>query len=85
MAAQPIPRPEDSTEVDIAADGTVTGQVQIKNSGVVKFDVTSYPNGYNTCIITITSANVTWENLPIETENTIKVGSGGGGARGHKR
>jgi len=84
MAAEPIPMPEGSTEVEIDANGVVRGVVPINNGGVVKFEVTSYKPGYNTCIVTIDSSNISWANSAIETENTIKVGNGGG-ALGHKR
>jgi hypothetical protein len=82
MAAEPIPIPQDSTQVDIDQYGNITGLVEIKNSGVVKFDVTKYgidPNtGHqgNVCIITLTSANVNWSTSPDAGENTIKVGNG---------
>lgn len=78
MAAQPIPLTEDSTEVEIGPDGSVSGQVEIKNSGVVKFNVTGYKQGYNVCIVNITSDNITWGNSPAEGENSIKVGNGNG-------
>lgn len=80
MAAQPIPRPEDSTQVDIDANGNVTGEVHVDNGGVVKFNVTGYKPGYNTCIVTFSSGNITWGNSLAQGGNTIKVGSGGGGA-----
>jgi len=82
MAAEPIPMPADSTEVDIDQYGNITGLVEIKNSGVVKFDVTKYGIDPNTgkqgniCIITLTSSNVTWSTSAAEGENTIKVGNG---------
>ena len=76
MAAEPIPMPETSDEVTIASDGTVTGQVQVNNGGVVKFQVSGYKPGYNTCIVNITSENITWAAVPDEGQNTIKVGNG---------
>ena len=70
--------PEDDTEVTIAADGTVSGLVAVNNGGVVKFHVSGYPTnppGTNTCIVTITSANITWAAEPIAGQNSIKVGN----------
>jgi hypothetical protein len=75
MAAEPIPLPTDSTEVDVGPDGTVTGQVEIKNSGVVKFHV-DYKPGYNVCFVNITKDNISWGNSAAEGDNTIKVGNG---------
>jgi hypothetical protein len=75
MAAKPIPLHEDSTEVEIGPDGSVTGQVEIKNSGVVKFQV-DYKPGYNVCFVNITKDNISWGNSAAEGDNTIKVGNG---------
>jgi len=78
MAAEPIPMPEDNAEVTIAADGTVSGLVAVNNGGVVKFQVSGYPTnppGTNTCIVTITSANITWAESPAAGQNSIKVGN----------
>lgn len=81
MAAQPIPMPEDSTEVTINADGTVTGQVEVNNGGVVKFQVSGYPTDpqtgapYNTCIVTISQSDISWATTAIAGQNTIKVGN----------
>lgn len=82
MAAQPIPRPEDATEVEIDEYGNVTGQVHVKNRDMVKFNVTKYgidPNTKeqgNVCIVNISKENITWGTLAADTENTIKVGNG---------
>ena len=73
--AQPAPAPGYSNEVSIDQNGNVTGQVLVNNSGQVKFDVTSYKQGHNQCIITITSANVTWGNTPTANGGTVVVGS----------
>lgn len=74
MAAEPIPRPAFASEVDVAADGTVTGQVKINNDGQVKFHV-KYPAGYDTCVVNITQDNITWEKSALRGQNTIKVGN----------
>jgi len=71
--------PEDNTEVTIASDGTISGQVEVNNGGVVKFQVSGYPTnppGTNTCIVTITSADISWAISPDAGQNTIKVGNG---------
>src|SRR5258708_2909456 len=71
MAAEPIPMPEDSPQVTINPDDTVVGQVNVNNGGVVKFQVSSYPTDpstgapYNTCIVTISPSDISWETLPI--------------------
>ena len=81
MAAEPIPMPADSTQVDIDQFGNISGEVEVNNGGVVKFNVTQYgidPNTGqqgNVCIITLTSANIAWSTSPIEGQNTIKVGN----------
>jgi hypothetical protein len=81
MAAQPIPMPQDSTEVTINSDGTVSGQVEVNNGGVVKFQVSGYPIDpqtgapYNTCIVTISQSDISWETTAIAGQNTIKVGN----------
>lgn len=84
MAAEPIPLPKFATQVDIDQNGNVTGQVQVNNSGVVKFNVTQYKNGYDSCIVNITSANITWVQSAAAGEQTIKVGNGGGMERGRR-
>jgi hypothetical protein len=80
MAAKPIPMPKKNTQVTIDPDGKVSGRVQVNNGDVVKFNVSGYPKnppGTNTCIVTITSANITWEAVPlVKGQNTIKVGNG---------
>lgn len=82
MAAEPIPMPGDSTEVTIASDGTVTGQVEVNNGGMVKFEVSGYPTDsstgapYNTCIVSISSADISWATSPAAGQNSIKVGNG---------
>lgn len=81
MAAEPIPMPEDSTQVDIDQYGNPSGQVEVNNGGVVKFNVTQYGIDPNTgqqgniCIITLTSGNVTWSTSADAGQNTIKVGN----------
>ena len=81
MAAEPIPMPEDSTEVTINSDGTITGAVSVNNGGVIKFQVSSYPTNpntgtpYNDCIVTITSSDVTWATSAAAGQSTIKVGN----------
>jgi len=83
MAAEPIPMPEDSTEVIINSDGSISGEVSVNNGGVVKFQVSSYPIDHNTgapyneCFVTLTSANITWGTSPAAGQNTISVGNGG--------
>ena len=83
MAAEPIPMPEDSTEVTINSDGSVSGVVSVNNGGVVKFQVSSYPTDpstgapYNECIVTLSSSNITWATSPAAGQSTIKVGNGG--------
>lgn len=72
MAQDPL---DPSNEVEIAADGTVSGQVTVNNGDVVKFQVTGYPDGANVCIVNITSANISWDYDPIAGQNTIKVGN----------
>lgn len=82
MAAEPIPMPEDSTQVDIDQNGNISGQVEVNNGGVVKFNVTQYgidPNTGqqgNVCEITLTSSNVAWSTSAAAGQNTIKVGNG---------
>ena len=81
MAAEPIPMPEDSTQVDINAQGVINGLVDVNNGGVVKFNVTQYgidpSTGQqgNICIVTITSSNITWSTSAAAGQNTIKVGN----------
>ncbi|HET9407363.1 MAG TPA: hypothetical protein VFO39_09005 [Candidatus Sulfotelmatobacter sp.] len=80
MAAKPIPRVEDATEVTINPDNTVVGQVEVNNGGMVKFEVSSYPYNqqgqqYNECYVTITSANISWGISPDAGPSTIKVGN----------
>jgi hypothetical protein len=81
MAAEPIPMPENSTEVTINSDNSINGQVSVNNGGVVKFQVSSYPTDpqtgapYNTCTVTISSSNVSWSTSPAAGQNTIKVGN----------
>ena len=80
MATQPIFDPEVATQVTIASDGTVTGQVQIINGNSVMFLVSAYPsNGfgqqYDTCIVTISSSNISWAMSAAAGQNTIKVGN----------
>jgi hypothetical protein len=90
MAAEPIPLLDASTEVDIYADDTVTGQVHVNNGGVVKFQVVG-PYGIdprtgqpgNVCVVTIAGAQIGWTTVADAGPNTIKVGSGGG--MEHKR
>jgi hypothetical protein len=83
MAAEPIPMPEDSTQVTINSDGSVSGGVSVNNGGVVKFQVSGYPNDpqtgapYNLCIVTINSSNISWLTIPDGGQNGITVGSGG--------
>ena len=83
MAAEPIPMPEDSTQVTSNSDGTVSGDVSVNNGGVVKFQVSSYPTNpqtgspYNQCIVTITPSNITWATVPDAGQSTISVGNGG--------
>lgn len=73
--------PETDTEVTINPDDSVVGQVNVNNGGMVKFQVSSYPTDpstgapYNTCIVTISSSDISWETLPIAGQNTIKVGN----------
>jgi hypothetical protein len=82
MAAQPIPIGDPTNEVEIDSSGTVSGEVQVNNGGEVKFNVTSYGidphtgQTANTCIVTITSANISWTTLADAGQNTIKVGNG---------
>jgi len=75
--AQPAkaPTPGFSNEVTIDENGNVTGKVLINNSGNVKFDVSKYKTGKNQCIVTITSANVTWGTTPDANGGTVVVGS----------
>ena len=83
MAADPIPMPEDSTEVTINPDNTIDGQVEVNNGGVIKFQVSSYPaipntdpvEYYNTCTVTITPSDISWSVSPAAGQNTIKVGN----------
>jgi hypothetical protein len=83
MAAQPIPMPEDSTEVKINPDNTIDGQVQVNNGGMIKFEVSSYPaipntnpvEYYNTCTVTIAQSDISWSVSAAEGQNTIKVGN----------
>jgi len=83
MAADPIPMPEDSTEVTINPDNSINGQVEVNNGGVVKFQVSSYPaipntnpvEYYNSCTVTITSSDISWSVSPDDGQNTIKVGN----------
>jgi hypothetical protein len=81
MAAEPIPMPETSTEVTINSDNSINGQVTVNNGGVVKFQVSSYPNDpqtgspYNTCTVTISSSDISWSTSPAAGQNTIKVGN----------
>jgi hypothetical protein len=81
MAAEPIPMPENSTEVTINSDNSINGQVSVNNGGVVKFQVSSYPTDpqtgapYNTCTVTISSSDVSWSTSPAAGQNTIKVGN----------
>jgi hypothetical protein len=77
MAAEPIPMPAFASEVDIDDTGKVTGQVKITNKGHVTFNV-EYPTGYDVCVVNITQDNISWETSASKTENTIKVGNGGG-------
>ena len=83
MAAEPIPMPEDNTEVTINSDGSISGNVSVNNGGVVKFQVSSYPNNpqtgspYNLCIVTINSSNISWETVPNGVPSGITVGNGG--------
>lgn len=79
MAAKPIPRPENDTQVTIGPDGKVSGRVQVNDGNVVRFKVSAYPTnppGINTCIVTIDQGNITWEASPLRGQNTIKVGNG---------
>ena len=82
MAAQPIPIGDPGNAVDIDSSGNVTGEVQVDNGGEVKFNVTSYGidpvtgQTANTCIVTITSANIGWTTTAAAGQNTIKVGNG---------
>ena len=83
MAADPIPMPEDSTEVTINPDNSINGQVEVNNGGVIKFQVSSYPaipgtnpvEYYNACTVTITSSDISWSVSPDAGQNTIKVGN----------
>ena len=83
MAAEPIPMPEDSTEVTINSDGSINGDVSVNNGGVVKFQVSAYPidpqtgSPYNLCIVTINSSNISWQTIAAAGQNAITVGSGG--------
>ena len=81
MAAEPIPMPEDSTEVTINSNNSINGQVTVNNGGVVKFQVSSYPTDpntgapYNECFITISSSDITWATSAAAGQSTIKVGN----------
>jgi len=75
MAADPIPMNQSASEVKIDADGTVTGLVKVNNRDMVKFEVTSYPPGTDTCVVTITDENITWEASKLRGQNSIKVGN----------
>jgi len=83
MAADPIPMPANDTEVTINADGSVDGEVEVNNGGVIKFQVTGYPTDpstgepYNVCIVSVTTTNISWATEAIAGQNTIKVGNGG--------
>ena len=83
MAADPIPMPEDSTQVTINSDGTITGDVSVNNGGVVKFQVSAYKidpqtgSPYNLCIVSIGPSNISWLTIPDAGQNGITVGSGG--------
>jgi hypothetical protein len=81
MAANPIPMPEDSTEVTINPDNTIDGQVEVNNGGVVKFQVSGYPIDpvtgapYTVCIVTIQPGDIGWATSAAAGQNTIKVGN----------
>jgi hypothetical protein len=83
MAADPIPMPEDSTEVTINPDNTIDGQVEVNNGGMIKFEVSRYPaipntdpvEYYNTCTVTIEPGDISWSVSPAAGQNTIKVGN----------
>jgi hypothetical protein len=83
MAAQPVPLTGPNDEVQIYAD-SVSGEVQINNGGMVKFQVMEWPidpntgQPYNTCMVNITEADISWATEDTLTQNTIKVGNGGG-------
>jgi hypothetical protein len=82
MAAEPIPMPEDSTQVTIDSNNSVSGVVSVNNGGVVKFQVSSDPIDpntgapYNECIVTISSSDITWATSAAAGQSTIKVGNG---------
>lgn len=81
--AQPAPAPmdnsatADSKTITIYSDGTYSPtSVQVNNGGEVKFTVDSYPQGMDTCNITI--GGVTFSassNIADGTGGTVKVGS----------
>ena len=73
----PVADPPESNKITINPDGTWSpASVTINNGGVVKFDVTSYPPGMNTCTVTIGSVTFSFSPDTKETPGgTIKVGS----------
>jgi hypothetical protein len=83
MAAEPIPMPENNTEVTINSDGSISGDVSVNNGGVVKFQVSSYPinpqtgSPYNQCIVTLNSSNISWQTIAAAGQSGITVGNGG--------